>query len=120
MTGELPPGGAQGVPAGTNVTAAFSEPMAASSITTSTVQLRDPAGNLVPATVSYDAGSLTATLDPTGDLADSTAYTARVQGGAGGVEDRAGNTLAADRTGRSRRRHRPARRPTRARAARSS
>ena len=98
VTGELPPDGTQGVPAGTNVTAAFSEPMAASSITTSTVQLRDPAGNVVPASVSYDAGSLTAILDPAGDLADSTVYSARVQGGAGGVEDRAGNKLAADRT----------------------
>ena len=98
ITGELPPSGSDGVPAGANVAVAFSEPMTASSITTATLQLRDPAGNLVPAAVSYDTGSLTATLDPTGDLADSTAYTVRVQGGTGGVADRAGNPLAADRT----------------------
>ena len=72
--------------------------MTASTISTSTVQLRDPAGNLVPAAVSYDNSSLSATLDPTGELAESTTYTARVQGGTGGVADRAGNVLAADRT----------------------
>ena len=98
IVGELPPSGAQGVPPATNVVVGFDEPMTASTITTSTVQLRDPAGNLVPASVSYDASSLSATLDPTGDLADSTTYTVRVQGGTGGVADRAGNTLAADRT----------------------
>ena len=98
VTGVLPLDGAQGVPPASNVNAAFSEPMAAASVTTSTVQLRDPAGNLVPASVSYDAGSLSAILDPVGELADSTTYTAKVQGGTGGVEDRAGNKLAADRT----------------------
>ncbi len=98
IVGELPPSGAQGVPPATNVVVGFDEPMTASTITTSTVQLRDPAGNLVPASVSYDASSLSATLDPTGDLADSTTYSVRVQGGTGGVADRAGNTLAADRT----------------------
>ena len=86
------------MPPATNVIVGFNEAMTASTITTSTVQLRDPAGNLVPAAVSYDSSSQSATLDPTGDLADTTAYTVKVQGGAGGVADRAGNTLAADRS----------------------
>ena len=98
ITGELPPSGSQGVPPATNVVVGFSEPMDAATISGSTVQLRDPAGTLVPAAVSYDASSLSATLDPTGDLADSTTYSVKIQGGAGGVADRAGNTLAADRT----------------------
>jgi len=98
ITGELPPDGTEGVPATTNVTVQFNEPMTAGTISTSTFQLRDPAGTVVPAAVSYDAGSLTATLDPNGDLADSTAHTVRIQGGSGGVADRAGNTLAADRS----------------------
>ena len=98
IVGELPPSGSEGVPPATNVVVGFNEAMTASTITTSTVQLRDPAGNLVPAAVSYDSSSQSATLDPTGDLADSTTYTVKVQGGTGGVADRAGNTLAADRS----------------------
>ena len=51
-----------------------------------------------PATVSYNAATRTATLDPTGPLADSATYTATVKGGAAGVKDVAGNPLAADFT----------------------
>ena len=96
VTGRLPAPDAQGVAPASNVSASFSEQMDAASITTATFQLRDPSGALVPAAVSYDGGSRTATLDPQGVLADSTRYTATVKGGASGVKDRAGNPLAAD------------------------
>jgi hypothetical protein len=98
VTGRLPTPDAQGVAPASNVSASFSEAMEAASITTTTVQLRDPAGDLVSAAVSYDASSRTATLDPQGVLAESTRYTATVKGGTGGVTDRAGNALAADST----------------------
>jgi Domain of unknown function (DUF4082)/Bacterial Ig-like domain/Bacterial Ig domain/Purple acid Phosphatase, N-terminal domain len=96
VTGRLPAPDAQGVAPASNASVSFSEAMEAASITTATFQLRDPGGNVVPAAVSYDAGSRTATLDPQGVLADSTRYTATVKGGTGGVTDRAGNPLAAD------------------------
>ena len=98
VTGTLPAPNADGVPTTTNVSATFSERMAAESIDTATIQLRDPAGNLVPASVSYDGATLTATLDPASELAPSTRYTATVKGAANGVKDAAGNALAADET----------------------
>jgi hypothetical protein len=52
----------------------------------------------VAASVSYDAGSQTATLTPSGTLTVATTYTARVLGGTAGVTDLAGNALAADLT----------------------
>ena len=96
VTGRLPAPDAEGVVPAANASVTFSEPMTEASVDTATFQLRDGSGALVPAAVSYDAASRTATLDPTGVLADSTRYTATVKGGASGVKDRAGNALAAD------------------------
>ena len=93
-----PTSGATGIAASANVTATFSESMSAETITTSTFELRDSAGALVAATVSYNSGNNTATLDPTPALAFSSTYTAKVKGGANGVKDAAGNPLAADFT----------------------
>src|SRR5262249_59167063 len=74
-----PAAGATGVAASTVVQAAFSKPMAASSISASTFTLVDGSGTAVPATVSYDGPSSTATLTPTAPLAASATYTARVK-----------------------------------------
>jgi hypothetical protein len=90
-----PAAGATGV-ATSQATVTFSEAMAPGSITTSSVFLKDPAGATVPATVVYDAPSLTATLTATSPLAASTVYTAAVKSGAGGVTDATGNALAND------------------------
>ena len=91
---------ASGVAVGANVSTTFSEPMAAGSITGTTVELRGPSNALVPATVTYNAGTRTAVLDPSSALEYSTTYTATVKGGAGGVTDVAdpANPLAADVT----------------------
>jgi hypothetical protein len=70
--------------------------MQASTITSSTFELRDAANNLVTAAVSY-AGN-TATLTPSAALNQSTTYTATVKGGTGGVTDLAGNALTANFT----------------------
>ena len=98
VTTRTPSPGATGVAATANVTATFSEALAAATVNTNTVQLRDAASNLVGASVSWNGAALTATLDPTADLAFSTTYTATVRGGAGGVTDSSGNALAADVT----------------------
>ncbi|MGH2941803.1 MAG: DUF4082 domain-containing protein, partial [Solirubrobacteraceae bacterium] len=98
VTSVAPSDGATAVNAGVEPTATFSEPMNAATITTSTVQLSGPGGTAVPASVSYDVAGGRAVLTPTGGLADSTAYTMTVRGGASGVADTAGNRLAADRT----------------------
>ena len=82
--------------AAANVTATFNEPMAAASISGSTVELRGPSSALVAAAVTYDTGSRTVTLNPSDALEASTAYTVTVKGGVGGVSDVAGNALASD------------------------
>ena len=89
VTGETPAPGATGVATGTNVTATFSE--AVSGVSGSTFTLEGPGTTAVPASVTYSAGTLTATLDPTADLAASTTYTARLTSG---ITDLAGNPLA--------------------------
>jgi hypothetical protein len=70
------------------------------SVTSATFELRDSAGALVTASVSYDAPTRTATLVPATPLIAARVYTARVRGGAVDprVEDLAGNGLAADVT----------------------
>ncbi|MGC1850804.1 MAG: N,N-dimethylformamidase beta subunit family domain-containing protein, partial [Solirubrobacterales bacterium] len=77
------------------VSASFDEAMNPATISGSTVQLKDPLGTLVPASVSYDAGLHKATLDPTESLEYATTYTATVKGGPTGVADVAGNHLVA-------------------------
>jgi len=98
VTSRTPAPGATGVAVGTSVLATFSEPMAAGTVTGTTVDLRGPSGTAVAATVSYDGATRTVTLDPTAALATNTVYTARVRGGSGGVTDTAGNPLAGDVT----------------------
>jgi hypothetical protein len=82
----------------TAVTVTFSEAVDPATITTNTVQLRDPANALVAATVSYSAATQTATLTPTVALLANTAYTVTVKGGLTDprVKDLAGNPLASD------------------------
>ncbi len=100
VTSVSPATGATGVGVGSNASATFSEAMTASTITGSTVELRDPAAALVSAAVTYDSASRTVTIDPAADLAYSTTYTATVKGGATDprVKDLAGNALASTYT----------------------
>jgi hypothetical protein len=92
----VPAAAASGVVRTTSVRATFSEAVNAATVTAANVELRDGANALVPATLTYDAGSLTATLQPSAALAYGASYTARVRGGASGIADSAGNRLAAD------------------------
>ena len=96
VTARTPASGATGVSSATTVTATFNEALLASSVTTATILLKDAANTLVPATVSYNPSTFTATLTPTAPLANAAVYTATVKGGSSGVRDAANNALAAD------------------------
>jgi len=97
VTGAMPMDGAAGLPTNTTATATFSEPAAPASFSSSTFTLI-PQGNItpIPATVTYDVTTKTATLQPTAPLINSTTYVATIKGGVGGATDLAGNPLAAD------------------------
>jgi len=77
----------------TSVSAAFNAAMDPTTITTSTVQLRDPSNNLIAGTVSYNATTRTASLVPNVRLAYATTYTATIVGGTSGVKDPTGRTM---------------------------
>ena len=98
ITGVTPARGATNVATGANATAQFSEALTATTVNTTSVVLTDAAGAVVPAAVGYDAGSRTATLDPTAALAAGATYRVTVKGGSAGVKDLAGVALAADDT----------------------
>jgi hypothetical protein len=96
ISSTAPANGATNASAGTNVTATFSEAMDATTVSSSTFELRTAANVLVPATVSYSAQ--VATLNPTADLVEGASYTATMRGGATDprVKDVAGNAMAAN------------------------
>ncbi|HEY7174596.1 MAG TPA: DUF4082 domain-containing protein, partial [Micromonosporaceae bacterium] len=96
VTNVQPASGAGNVAPTTSVTAFFNEAMAVATINTTNFELRDAGNALVSATVTYDAVTRSATLQPSAPLAYETGYTARVKGGSSGVTDKAGNPLAAD------------------------
>ena len=77
--------------------AVFSEAMTASTISSSTVSIKDNNGTVVPSTVVYDTISNTVRLNPSQLLADTTVYSVVVKGGTSGVKDLAGNPLAVDK-----------------------
>jgi hypothetical protein len=98
VTETSPTADATDVPRSSRVTATFDEPLNPASVTATTFTLRDPQGQGVTATVSYDATTRTAELRPTASLAFDTQYTATLKAGAQGVKDTAGNPLAAEKT----------------------
>jgi type IV pilus assembly protein PilY1 len=89
VTSVSPLAGATGVDPATAITATFSEAMDPLTINSSSFTVGGVTG-----TVSYDAGTFTATFMPSASLAFSTNYTATVSTGA---KDLAGNSLAASK-----------------------
>jgi hypothetical protein len=87
VTARTPAAGATGVPVNTTVTATFSEPVQAGTVS---LTLKDPGGTTVPGGAGYDAASRTATFTPSAALAPSTTYTATASGAA----DLSGNVMA--------------------------
>lgn len=77
---------AKGVAINSSLTATFSEPVQSATIA---FTLRDAGGGVVPATLTYDAATRTATLQPLANLASGAVYTATLSG----AQDAAGNTL---------------------------
>lgn len=91
VTSTNPANNATGVARGINVKATFSEAMRASTINGITFKLRRQGATAnVGATVTYNAGTRTATLDPNSNLAAGVTYIATVTTGA---KDQAGNSL---------------------------
>ena len=78
------------VAVGANVLATFSESV--TGVGSGTFTLAGPGSTAVPASVSYASATRTATLDPSAELAADTTYTATLSSG---IEDLAGNALAA-------------------------
>jgi len=90
-----PTDGAISVSLASSLQATASEALAAATVTGATFTLVQTAGGgAVPATVSYDPTTMTATLDPVDPLVETTGYTATLTTQ---VTDQAGNPLAADR-----------------------
>ncbi|MCI0641905.1 MAG: PKD domain-containing protein [Gemmataceae bacterium] len=95
VTSVTPASGTTGVAVGSNITVVFSEAMDAASINSSTVRLKNSAGNVLSASVSYNSTNNTATIDPANSLTFSTSYSVEVLGGASGVKDAVGTAMAA-------------------------
>ena len=95
MASVTPAAGSTGLVIAGKVTATFSEAMAPATINSTTFELLDGA-TPVPATVTYDPLTAKATLTPTAGLIYAKTYTARIRGGAAGVKDMSGRSLAAD------------------------
>jgi len=92
LTAVSPAPNSTSVAAGSNVTATFST--AVQGVSSSTFVLRNAAGTVIPATVSYNATTRTAILDPASDLAADGTFTATLAGGAAAIRDSAGTPLA--------------------------
>ena len=86
LTAQSPAPGATGVPFNTNATATFSKAVQPSTIV---FTLKDSAGSTVPATLSYDSTTRTATLRPNANLAQKVTFTASVSG----ATDNFGNVM---------------------------
>jgi hypothetical protein len=92
VTAKAPAAGSTAVPPGSDVTATFSA--AVQGVTAGTFVLRNAAGTVVPATVTYNAATKTATLNPSANLAADGKFTATLTGGATAIRDGAGTPLA--------------------------
>ncbi|MGZ3578779.1 MAG: DUF4082 domain-containing protein, partial [Syntrophales bacterium] len=88
-----PANGAVNVNTMVNITATFSEAMDPATINASTFVLRDSLSNPVLASVTYNAATKTAVLNPTGSLSILKSYTATVTTG---VKDLRGNAMSAN------------------------
>lgn len=95
VTGNTPANNATAIARTANLTATFSEAMEAATINSTNLTLTKRGGAAIAKTVTYDAATRVATVDPTPTLDASSIYDARIKG-PGGVRDANGNDLAAD------------------------
>ncbi|WP_414542656.1 DUF4082 domain-containing protein [Nostoc sp. CCY0012] len=92
----FPADGATNVSVGTTLSATFNEAIDAATINTSSFELKDSSNALVTATVTYDAATRTAKLNPIANLSNNTSYTATLKSTI--VRDQADQALAQDFT----------------------
>jgi uncharacterized repeat protein (TIGR01451 family) len=98
VTSVAPANSATNVAISTSITATFNEGLNASTVTTSTVQLTDPTGKVVPSTVSYNSTNNTVTLTPNSPLSNNLTYSFTIFGGVNGVKDANGNSMTSNFT----------------------
>ena len=94
VTSTVPLPGSTGVSSSTAVSATFDKALDPTTVTSTTFRLLDPSSNVVPASVTYNASTRTATLAPTTPLGLVATYSAVITGGSGGVKDTSGNPMA--------------------------
>lgn len=92
VTAVTPGSDSTAVAAGTNVTATFSS--AVQGVSGGTFVLKNGAGSVIPATVTYNSTTRTATLDPAASLAADTRYTATLVGGTSAIRGSTDTPLA--------------------------
>lgn len=92
VTATSPGAQSTAVAVASSVTATFSTDV--QGVGAGTFVLRNAAGTAIPATVSYNASTRTATLDPSVNLATDGTFTATLVGGSTGIRDAAGTPLA--------------------------
>ena len=93
VSARTPASGATGVSRSANIKVTFAEAMRGSTLTTTSVRLRDATtGAILAAVVTYDARTHRATLNPKATLAARHTYRVLL---ASSIRDRAGNTLRA-------------------------
>lgn len=85
-----------GYPLGNDTSATFNQNLLASTVTSSTVQMKDNQGNTVSTAVTYDDSTKAINITPTDTQTTNTTYTVTIKGGPGGVANLDGTTLAAD------------------------
>jgi len=96
VSSTVPANGATNATATAPITITFSEPMDATTITSSTITLRvTSSGTAVAGTVAYNAATRVATFTPTSTLSAPVSYTATVSST---VKDVAGNAMGTDYT----------------------
>ena len=91
----VPTANATGIGIGTTISAVFNEPLDSSSISQSTMQVRDSNNNLVAGTVTYIAAAAKLVFTPTTTMLSQTQYTVTV---AANTRDIFGNTMTAPYT----------------------
>lgn len=95
VSSTTPANNATGVAVDSTVSATFNESLTASTVTTSSVTLKNAQDTAITATVSYDDAQKKVTLTPTSALEQGVVYTATL---ANTIKDVAGNALASNYT----------------------
>ncbi|HET6995351.1 MAG TPA: N,N-dimethylformamidase beta subunit family domain-containing protein, partial [Chitinophagaceae bacterium] len=94
----VPTSNAMNVNIGSSVQVVFNEPIDLTTVNASTFELRNASNTLIPATVSYNTVTRTATLTPSSNLSYISTYTVTLKGGTTGqlIRDLSNNALSSN------------------------